>query len=199
MPAKLNLVGHKYGRLLVLSEESKWGRCYYWNCVCTCGKKVVVQTGNLRSGHTRSCGCLHKESIAAMAKVVNSTHGLSNTPEYRTYKAMLQRCTDKNHQGWIYYGGRGITICDRWLESFENFLADMGTRPTEGYSLDRIDSNGNYCKENCRWATQTEQNNNTNGAYHYLQERREYMKQKNAEFWRNHTWLTKPILKKEDK
>lgn len=132
-----------------------------------------------------------------MAKVVNSTHGLSDTAEYRTYRAMIQRCTDENNAGWIYYGGRGITICDRWSESFENFLADMGKHPGVGFSLDRIDTDGNYCKENCRWATRTEQNNNTKGAYHYTNARRDYIKEKNKSFWDNHVWITKPNLKKE--
>ena len=89
-----------------------------------------------------------------------TTHGLSRTPEYNAWIDMKQRCFNPNHQHYLHYGGRGITVCDRWKNSFEDFLADMGSRPTAKHSLDRIDNDGDYCPENCKWSTKAEQQNN---------------------------------------
>jgi len=110
---------------------------------------------NLRTGSAKSCGCLMRESRARRAR----THGMVGTPIYYVWDAMIQRCTNPKHPSWANYGGRGITVCERWLK-FENFLAGVGKRPREGLSIDRKNNDGHYEPGNVRWATRTEQNNN---------------------------------------
>lgn len=159
-------VGKKYERLYVesLSEHKKHNRVSF-NCVCDCGNKVIVTGKNLRSGHTRSCGCLQKEKAKdsmryaqkfAPKRKSTPTHGKTKTKIYRCYQSMKQRCCNPKDTAYKYYGGRGITVCDRWLapapEGFLNFLEDMG-EPEGDLSLDRVDVNGNYEKNNCRWAS----------------------------------------------
>lgn len=117
---------------------------------CDCGNLEFIRNGrDVKAGKIKSCGCLY--------------HHLTNSEEYKSWRCMKQRCYCKNNKDYHNYGGRGITVCERWLESFENFYEDMGERPEpkKDYSLDRINVNGDYCKENCRWATTEEQLNNT--------------------------------------
>ena len=154
-----DLVGVRFGRLQVLSEmpyRTK-GLKRLWLCMCDCGVTREVTTDHLTTGHTKSCGCLSVDTIRAM----RTKHGKSNkTPEYKAWMEMRQRCSNENNQAYPYYGGRGISVCDRWVDSFENFLVDMGNRPHKGMSLDRVDVNKGYSRENCRWATRTEQSRN---------------------------------------
>ena len=148
MFARVDLTGLRFGRLTVLRLAPRIDR-KQWLCACDCGGTKITEAGRLRAGTVQSCGCLR------------SVGGLSNTPIYYVWRAMLKRCSNPKHQAWKFYGARGIKVCARW-QSFDNFRADMGEPPT-GKSLDRIDNNGDYNSSNCRWATRQEQMRNMRG------------------------------------
>jgi hypothetical protein len=143
-----DLSGDRYGRWTVLSFSHRAPR-KYWSCRCECGTEKTVSESSLRSGSSKSCGCLKNEMTRERLVKRNTTHGLSKTPAFRIWDGMKQRCLNPNSQFYSYYGGRGITVCEDWL-SFENFYADMGDPPT-GLSLDRVDNDGPYAPWNCRW------------------------------------------------
>lgn len=151
MPLK-NISGMRFGRLTALEVSGKVGRRLAWRCRCDCGAYASVQGGLLRSGDTRSCGCLQDETRRTM----NLRHGMAGTRVYRIWSHMRRRCKDPRAIRWLQYGGRGIRVCERWAQ-FENFFKDMGEPPTPTHSIDRIDVDGNYEPHNCRWATPKEQ------------------------------------------
>lgn len=157
---KLDLIGKKFGRLTVTEEappimdRTRKRRAYV--CTCDCGAVKTLRAGSLRSGLTTSCGCFRRESF----RRVITKHGLrANKPEYNAWMAMRSRCLCPTNDAFESYGGRGISVCERW-DKFENFLADMGKRPSSKLSLDRINNDLGYGPHNCRWADRLTQNNN---------------------------------------
>lgn len=148
MPQFIDLTNQKFGRLIVLEKahNDKWGNLQ-WLCRCECGSEKIILGSSLRSGDTKSCGCLKRK------------HGQTKTKTYKIWHYMIQRCTNPKNKSYKDYGGRGITVCKRW-RNFVNFLKDMGI-PKSGLTLDRTDNNKGYCKSNCRWATRKQQNRNS--------------------------------------
>lgn len=163
MPRKLiDLTGQRFGRLLVLEyRRAGGGGAAYWRCLCDCGTEKLVTGGSLRRNNTRSCGCLKSDVLTAR----NFKHGLmtrtGRTRTYNSWQQMIARTTNPDHPRWADWGGRGITVCDRWRD-YPSFLADMGEKPP-GLTLDRIDNNGDYEPGNCRWATHAQQAINKTG------------------------------------
>lgn len=153
----INRIGKAYGRLTVL-EYSHTNKHYdkYWKTKCNCGNIKTVLATSLVSGNVRSCGCLRKEISSRNTGVIK--HGLTYKRMYKSWHNMIDRCTNKKHPKFKYWGGRGIKVCDRWFK-IENFFDDMGERP-KGLTLERINNDGNYEPNNCKWATYKEQNNN---------------------------------------
>lgn len=154
----IDLTGQRFEKLLVLSRADSPNKQAAWRCQCDCGNETVVLGWNLRSGHTTSCGCVHRE---AMKKGLRSSHGLIHTRLYGIWENMKQRCYNPNIPQFKYWGSRGITICDEWLHDFQAFHDwAMSHGYSDELSIDRIDVNGNYEPDNCRWATAEEQNRN---------------------------------------
>lgn len=177
-----DLTGQVFERLTVVDFEG-WKvqpsgqRKGLWSCVCECGNTLAVQQSNLLRNHTLSCGCLQEEAIFK--------HGMTNSSEYRSHREMLNRCLNPNDTGYDYYGGRGIGICDRWLEKmpqgFINFYEDMG--PSNGLTLERIEVNEDYSPENCKWDTKSNQSYNTRIKSHNTSGRTGVTWRKDRDMW----------------
>ncbi len=155
MSRRIDLTGKTYGCLTVTLH--KWGgKRSICECVCSCGTRVDVMANSLRTGNTRSCGCL----LPAITSARNRSHGKSKTSENMIWSQMIQRCFNPNCRSYYLYGRRGIKVCEEWRSSFETFLKDVGPKPSPSHSIDRIDVNGNYEPKNVKWSTRKEQARN---------------------------------------
>lgn len=162
MGKTIDITGDVFGRLTAREITGKdKHRGTLWLCTCVCGNEVVVRSSALRRGNTVSCGCYKKEVNAASLRNRRTTHGQTRTPSFRSWESMQQRCYNPHSGQFQWYGLRGVMVCDAWKgeKGFDNFISDLGRRPL-GKTLDRIDTDGNYCPDNCRWVLPKQQANN---------------------------------------
>lgn len=160
MSAFKDLTGQKFERLTVLERVPNYRNRVAWRCICECGNETIVTSLDICSGNTKSCGCLQRERSSEAAKRTNYIHGETRTPLHNSWSAMLQRCNDPNYKWYKDYGNRGIKVCEEWLTfvNFRDWALSNGYQ--KGLTIERIDVNGNYTPDNCKWITNKEQQRN---------------------------------------
>lgn len=180
-----DLTGKKFGRLTAIKQEYMKNNAWHWSFVCDCGKTIIRRGALVKSGNTSSCGCAKKDCFSY-------THRMSSSTEYSAWRAMKARCLVPSNKRYHDYGGRGITVCDRWVNSFENFFADMGEKPEpkQEYSLDRIDNSLGYSPENCKWSTSKEQIMNRRNTIHLALFYESKLQTKTIQEWSDVTGLS---------
>lgn len=160
MPKLIDLTGKRFGRLTVVAWERNDGTHTYWKCICDCGKEIITRSGNLRRGATNSCGCLKKDRVREVLVKRNTSHGQTKTRLYRIWAKIHERCSNPNSKRYADYGGRGIRVCEEWKDFavFQKWALENGYR--DDLTIDRIDNNGSYTPQNCRWVDYKTQNRN---------------------------------------
>lgn len=153
----IDMLGMRFGNLLVIERAKNRGTSAAWVCICDCGKRVIRSGGGLRLGQTFSCGCQRREKL--ISRNILNAKGTTINPCYEAWRSMIRRCYEPSHSSYKDYGSKGITVCARWRNSFLDFMSDMGERP-KGFTIERNDSTGNYEPSNCHWASYKEQASN---------------------------------------
>ena len=152
----IDICGERFGKLTVIKKSENRKELVQWICLCDCGKETLATSKKLRSGRKRSCGCLWLPAVVAAKTKHGHSSGGHVSVELHTWMQMRSRCTNPSNKGYPRYGGRGIKVCERW-DDFQNFIDDMGHRPSPGHSIERVNNDGHYEPGNCKWATKYEQ------------------------------------------
>ncbi len=194
--AARDLTGQKFNRLIVVQYLGRRGNAIYWLCLCECSNKTITTSSNLTRNNTTSCGCYQKERVIEACATHGATIGRKIPSEYKTWEQMKKRCLSLNNPAYPRYGGRGIVICSQWKDSYETFYKDMGPKPSSKYTIERINNDGPYSPENCKWATRKEQaSNKRTSVVAKFYTGSKTMKELGAEYGINHETLRARLCK----